>query len=203
MLLFGLTGGIASGKSTVAARIASCGVPVIDADALAREVVLPGTDGLEEIRRTFGDAVLAPDGTLDRKELARLVFADDALRKRLNAITHPRIAALTASRASDLDARGAPLACYEAALIVENGMADAFRPLVVVTAPEELRVARAVARDRSTEADARARISAQISLEQARRVADFLIVNDADLEALHRRTDAVLDEIRQRLGAKA
>jgi dephospho-CoA kinase len=196
MLLFGLTGGIASGKSTVAARFASQGVPVLDADAFAREVVLPGSPALLEIQKAFGDGVLTPDGTLDRKALAKVVFADPAARKQLNAITHPRIGALTAVRASELAARGEPLACYEAALIVENGMADAFRPLVAVTAKEEARIARAMQRDGSTEGEARARIAAQVSLAEITRAADFVIQNDGDLEALHREADDVLARIK-------
>jgi dephospho-CoA kinase len=200
MILFGLTGGIASGKSTVAARLASRGVPVLDADAFAREVVLPGSPGLAEIAQAFGQGVLLPDGTLDRKALAGIVFADPAARKRLNAITHPRIGALTATRAGELAARGEPLACYEAALIVENGMADAFRPLVAVTAPEEVRIARTVQRDGSTEEAARARIAAQVSIGEMTRVADFVIPNDGDLEALHRATDDVLVRVCERAG---
>src|SRR5580700_2029692 len=92
MRMFGLTGGIASGKSTVAARLAARGVPVLDADAFAREVVEPETRGLAEIRDAFGEGVILPDGSLDRKALAAIVFVDEARRKRLNAITHPRIA---------------------------------------------------------------------------------------------------------------
>ncbi len=200
LTLFGLTGGIASGKSTVAARLASRGVPVLDADAFAREVVLKGSEGLAEIRTAFGDGVLLPDGTLDRKALARIVFADETSRKRLNAITHPRIGALTATRAGELAARGEPLACYEAALIVENGMADAFRPLVAVTAPLELRILRAVQRDGSTEEAARARMAAQVSLAETSQAADFVLSNDGDLETLLRATDDVLVRVCERTG---
>jgi dephospho-CoA kinase len=200
MHLFGLTGGIASGKSTVAARFAARGVPVLDADALAREVVLPGTDGLAEIRATFGEAVLQVDGTLDRKALAAIVFKDEAQRRRLNAITHPRIAARTAACSAELAARGEAIACYEAALIVENGFADAFRPLVVVAAPLHLQVERAVSRDGATPDEARARIAAQTSLEEKTKIADFVISNDADLVALERAADDVLDRVCTRVG---
>jgi dephospho-CoA kinase len=198
MLLFGLTGGIASGKSTVAARLAARGVPVLDADAIAREVVLLGTEGLGEIRAAFGDGVLLPDGSLDRKALAAVVFADEALRKRLNAITHPRIGARTAERAAELAARGEPLVCYEAALLVENGLADAFRPLVAVVAPEDVRVARAVTRDGGTAEAALARIRAQVSVAESTRVADFVIHNDADRAALLRKADETLARVCQR-----
>jgi dephospho-CoA kinase len=203
LAVFGLTGGIASGKSTVAARLVTRGVPVLDADAFAREVVLPGSPGLAEIRATFGDAILAADGTLDRPALARVVFSDEVSRKKLNAITHPRIAALTAERSAELAARGEPLACYEAALIVENGLADAFRPLVAVTAPEDLRVSRAVERDGSTPEAARSRIAAQVSVAEMTRAADFVIENAGDLESLRRATDATLARVCERTGVPA
>lgn len=203
LAVFGLTGGIASGKSTVAARLRTRGVPVLDADAFAREVVLPGSPGLAEIRATFGDAILAADGALDRQALARVVFSDELSRKKLNAITHPRIAALMAERSAELAARGEPLACYEAALIVENGLADAFRPLVAVTAPEELRVSRAVERDGSAPEAARARIAAQVSVAEMTRAADFVIENAGDLESLLRATDATLARVCERIGVPA
>jgi dephospho-CoA kinase len=197
LLLFGLTGGLASGKSTVAARFRARGVPVIDADQIAREVVVPGTEGLAEVVAAFGREVLAPDGSLDRKRLGEVVFGDDDKRRRLNAILHPRIGARTFSLAAELDARGEPLACYEAALLVENGAADAFRPLVVVAAPEEVQVARAMARDGSTEEQARARIHAQMPLAAKIAVADHVIENDGDRAATERRADQVLDAIRR------
>jgi dephospho-CoA kinase len=195
--LFGLTGGLASGKSLVAARFRARGVPVIDADQLAREVVAPGTEGLAEIVRAFGPGVLRPDGALDRAAVAALVFGDDAKRRTLNAILHPRIGALTAQRAADLAAQGEELACYEAALLVENGLADAFRPLVVVAAAEEVQVARAMARDGATEAEARARIAAQMPLGAKIAVADHVIENVGDRAATERRADEVLEAIRR------
>jgi dephospho-CoA kinase len=198
--LFGLTGGIASGKSTAAARIRSHGVPVIDADELAREVVAPGTEGLREIVEAFGTAVLDPAGTLDRKALASIAFADEAARSRLNAVTHPRIAALTVERSAELARAGEPLACYEAALIVENGAADVFRPLVVVACPEEVQIARVRARDGASARDAFARIRAQKPLGEKVAVADFVIDTSGTLEESARRTDEVLLAICRRLG---
>jgi len=198
--LFGLTGGIASGKSTVAARLRARGVPVIDADALAREVVEPGTDGLRAVVDAFGGGVLAQDGALDRKALARIAFSDEAARKRLNAITHPLIAALTAQRAVELEARGEPLACYEAALLVENGVADAFRPLVVVSCPEATQIARVHARDASSREDALARIRAQKPLAEKVAVADFVIDTTGTIEESARRTDEVLRAVCDRVG---
>jgi dephospho-CoA kinase len=197
--LFGLTGGIASGKSAVAARLRERGVPVIDADQLARDAVAKGSSGLAEVVKTFGAEMLAPDGSLDRKKLATEVFTDDAKRKALNAIVHPIVTMLTFKRASELRDEGHPLACYEAALIVENGVADAFRPLVVVSAPEEVQVARAGVRDAATEADVRARIRAQMPLAEKVKVADFVIENSGSLDDLRARTDEVLAEICDRL----
>ncbi|HZU83311.1 MAG TPA: dephospho-CoA kinase [Polyangiaceae bacterium] len=198
--LFGLTGGIASGKSTVGARLRSRGLPIIDADELAREVVRPGTDGLREIAQTFGPAVLEPGGALDRKALARLVFHDDAARERLNAITHPRIAALTLSRSAELAARGEPLACYEAALIVERGLVDAFRPLVVCACPEDVQLARVRERDESSRDDALARIRVQKPLAEKTAVADHVIDTSGSLDDNARQTDDVLRAICAKLG---
>jgi dephospho-CoA kinase len=201
--LFGLTGGIASGKSTVAARFRARGLAVIDADALAREVVLPGSVASQEIRAAFGGGVFLDDGTLDRKALAALVFSDPEKRARLNAITHPKIAVMSAQCASDLKARGEPIACYEAALLVENGLADAFRPLVVVAAPEDLQVARVVARDGLSVAEAEARVASQMPLEAKRKVASFVIDNAGTREALVAKADTVLDAIAAALGVPA
>ena len=200
MHLFGLTGGIASGKSTVAARLRRRSVPVIDADELAREVVAPGTDGLRALVEAFGERVLGPGGALDRKAVARIAFADDEARRTLNAITHPRITRLTMERAAELARAGEPLACYEAALIVENGVADAFRPLVVVSCPEDVQVARVRARDRASAEDALARIRAQKPLAEKVAVADFVIDTSGSLEDNARRTDEVLVAICARVG---
>jgi dephospho-CoA kinase len=198
--LFGLTGGIASGKSTVAARLRARGVPVIDADELAREVVAPGTDGLAAIVEAFGAGMLEPAGALDRKALARIAFSDDTARRRLNAITHPRIAQRTAERADELGRVGEPLACYEAALLVENGVADMFRPLVVVSCPEAVQIERIRSRDESSRADALARIAAQKPLAEKVAAADFVIDTNGPQERSREWTDEVLRAICERLG---
>jgi dephospho-CoA kinase len=203
LVLFGLTGGLGSGKSTVAARFRARGLPVIDADALAREVVARGTEGLAEVVRALGPEVLLPDGSLDRARVAAMVFSDADRRRQLNAIVHPRIAALTAERAAALEARGEPLACYEAALLVENRLADAFRPLVVVAVPEEIQVARAMARDGATEAQVRARLAAQLPLADKVALADYVIDNAGERAATERQADEVLASIRARLGVAA
>lgn len=195
-LFFGLTGGIACGKSTVAARFREQGVHVIDADQVARQVVAPGTSGIIEITKAFGDGVLRPDGTLDRAKLAAEVFADEAKRRILNRILHPRIATKTMLLAQDLALQGETLACYEATLLVENGVADSFRPLVVVTAPESAQIARIVARDGVSERAALARIQAQMPLSEKVRVADYVIDTSGSLEDTNRQADEVLTKIR-------
>jgi dephospho-CoA kinase len=198
--LFGLTGGIASGKSTVAARFRARGVPVIDADALAREVVAPGTPGLRAVVEAFGTGVLGPDGALDRKAVARIVFSDAAARRRLEGITHPLISRLSMERAAALAARGEPLICYEAALIVENGLADAFRPLVVVACAEDVQVARIRSRDGASAEDALARIRAQKPLTEKIAVADLVIDTSGTLEEGARRADEALAAVCAKVG---
>ena len=200
IVVFGLTGGLASGKSTVAARFRALGVPVIDADQIAREVVAPGSEGLGAIVEDFGEGVLLPDGSLDRARLGDLVFAAPEKRRALNAILHPRIAARSAQHIAALDAAGEKLACYEAALLVENNLADAFRPLVVVTVPFDVQLARATVRDGSTDEQARARIAAQLPLANKIVAADYVIDNSGEASTTERRADEVLAAIRESLG---
>ena len=199
MHVFGLTGGIASGKSSVARRFRERHVPVIDADELAREVVALGSDGLRAVVEAFGEGVLHADGSLDRGRLGDLVFSDAEKRSTLNGIVHPRIAAASATRIGEL-ARNEAVACYEAALLVENGLADAFRPLVVVAASPEVQASRMGSRDGLDEPRARARIAAQRPLEDKVRLADVVVRNDGSLEDLEREADRCLREVLRRLG---
>jgi len=200
MKVFGLTGGLASGKSTVAARFREQGLPVIDADQLAREVVDKGTSGLTAIVEAFGPEVLLPDGALDRKKVADIVFGDVEKRKTLNAIVHPRIAMRSAELVRGYEERGETLVCYEAALLVENRVSDAFRPLVVVAVSPEVQVERAMARDKATEAEARARIAAQFPLAEKVKAADYVIDNSGSREETLRQADEVLAKIRAGVG---
>ncbi len=194
--LFGLTGGIACGKSTVAGRFRDAGITVIDADQVARQAVAPGTSGLAEIVKAFGNEVLRPDGTLDRAKLATIVFHDEEKRKTLNRILHPRIAGRTMQMGQELASRGEPFACYEAALLVENRAADMFRPLVVVIAPEALQIARVMKRDGLSEEDARARISSQMPIAEKAAAADFVIDTSGTLDDTLRQADDVITKIR-------
>ncbi|NUR74278.1 MAG: dephospho-CoA kinase [Hamadaea sp.] len=187
MLFVGLTGGIGSGKSSVAARLGELGAIVIDSDRLAREVVEPGTDGHAEVVARFGAGVLAADGSIDRAALAAKIFGDADARKALEAIIHPRVRARTAELAS-----AAPpdaVVVNDVPLLIEAGLAGAYQLVVVVLADEDIRVARLVAARGMTEAEARARIAAQATDEQRRAVADVLIVNEGTLDDLRSQVD--------------
>jgi|688.fasta_scaffold658226_1 dephospho-CoA kinase len=189
--IIGLTGGIASGKSTASARFAELGVPVVDADELAREVVERGSEGLAEVVRVFGADVLDREGALDRKKLGTLVFEDPALRRKLEEITHPRIAALSTQRMAAIAASDVPYGLYEAALLVEKGTHRAMNGLVVVAASPEIQLGRVMKRDGLDETAARARLASQMPLEQKLAAATWIIWNDGDLEALRARVDEV------------
>jgi len=198
--LFGLTGGIGSGKSTVGRRFRQRGVPVIDADELARAVVAEGTPGLAAVVARFGEGVLLPDGTLDRKKLAARVFGNDEDRRDLNRITHPRVGERFAELTAELASRGEPLACYEVPLLFEVGLDAAFRPVVVVDAPVDVQVERTVRRDGATRDEALDRVRAQIPLAEKARRADYVIDNTGTLAELMTRTDDVLDAVCRQLG---
>jgi dephospho-CoA kinase len=187
MLRIGLTGGIGSGKSTAAARFAELGALVIDADAIAREVVQPGTPGLAAIVSRFGSSVLRADGSLDRPALARLVFDDPEALAALNAIVHP----LVAARRAELTAAAGPDAVVVAdvPLLVETGMAGDFDAVVVVEAPLDQRLARLAARG-LPESEARARIGRQASDQQRRAVATEVLDNSGSPAELARQVDA-------------
>lgn len=189
----GLTGGVASGKSTVAALLAELGAVVIDSDALAREVVEPGTPGLAAVLTEFGDTVLAEDGRLDRVALGSLVFGDEPARRRLEGILHPLIRA----RAAELEAEADPgaLVVHDIPLLVETGQADRFDAVLVVDVPVETQVERMV-RDRGwSPEDARSRVAAQADREQRRAVATHVIDNTGTHDDLRERVTEVVGEL--------
>jgi dephospho-CoA kinase len=188
----GLTGGIGSGKSTAAQRFAELGALVIDADAVAREVVEPGTEGLAAVVAEFGDQVLDGAGRLDRPALAKVVFGDEAARGRLNAILHPRIRARAAERIAAAPA--GTVVVQDVPLLVETGQAGSYDLVVVVETPPELRVQR-LGRDRGmTAAEARARMAAQATDEQRRAAADVVLVNDGSPDDLRAKVDRLWRE---------
>ncbi|MFK8003833.1 MAG: dephospho-CoA kinase [Polyangiales bacterium] len=193
----GLTGGIATGKSTVAEFFRARGIPVVDADQVARDVVMPGQPALTEIVKTFGAEVLAGD-VLDRKKLGALVFGDEDARKKLNAIIHPRIAMESQRQLGEASKLDVPYVLYEAALLVENKIHKAFAALVVVSVPEAVQLERLVQRDASDEDAARARIASQLSLADKEALADYLVMNDGTLEE----TEAQVQEVHDALVAQ-
>lgn len=189
MLRIGLTGGIGAGKSAAANALAGHGAVVIDADRLAREVVAPGTPGLAAIVEAFGADVLAPDGSLDRPKLGRIVFADAEALSRLNGITHPLIGSLTAERLAAAPPDG--IVVHDIPLIVEGGSGAGFHLVVVVMAPLEVRLERLIGLRGMPEEDARARIAAQATDEQRVAAADVLLDNSGALADLRRAVDAL------------
>jgi dephospho-CoA kinase len=192
----GLTGGIASGKSTVSTILTELGAVVVDADALAREVVAKGTPGLDAVVAEFGDGVLTADGELDRPAMGALVFADPEARRRLEAIIHP----LVHRRSAELEAEAAPdaVVVHDIPLLAEVGRAGSFDAVVVVDAPVEVQVAR-MERDRGwPRADAEARIAAQASREDRLALATYVVDNTGTLDDLRRRVAEVYAELTAR-----
>ncbi|MFD5244111.1 dephospho-CoA kinase [Amycolatopsis sp. NPDC058340] len=189
MLRVGLTGGIGAGKSTVANRLSEHGAVLIDSDKIAREVVEPGTPGLAELVEAFGEDILASDGALDRAALAAKAFADEDSRKRLNSIVHPRVGARTA----ELMAAAAPdaIVVHDIPLLVEGGLAPMYHLVVMVDAPEEVRVRRLVEARGMAETDARARIKAQATTDQRRAVADVWFDNSGAPDIVLAEVDAL------------
>jgi dephospho-CoA kinase len=190
----GLTGGIGSGKSTVARMFADRGVPVIDADALAREVVAPGGPAHADVAAAWPE-VIGADGTVDRKRLGDVVFADPAARRRLEEFLHPRIQAAADARLAALAESGTKLAIYEAALLVESGRWRDFDGLIVVVASGDKQIERATARGLSR-AEAEARIKAQMSTEEKLSVATEVIDNDSALAATEAQVEVLLSKLR-------
>ena len=189
----GMTGGVASGKSTVSALLRSLGAVVVDADAIAREVVAPGTPGLAAVVAEFGPEMLGPDGGLDRARLGALVFADPARRATLEGIVHP----LVRARAAEIEA-SAPagaVVVHDIPLLVETGQAASFDAVLVVDVPVEVQVARAV-RDRGwSEEEARSRIAAQASREERLAAATYVVDNSGTVEDLRQRVAEVFAEL--------
>lgn len=196
MLLVGLTGGVGSGKSTVADRLARLGAVLVDADAIARSVVEPGTEGFAAIHEAFGDEIMGLDGSLSRHALAALVFRDPEARAQLEAIVHPRV-----RRQADLMTALAPddaVVVHDVPLLVETGRAGDYDIVVVVDAPEADRIARLRVSRGWDEATTRARMAAQAEREERLAVADEVIVNDGDLDHLMTLVDALWERLSER-----
>jgi dephospho-CoA kinase len=189
VITVGLTGGIGSGKSEVARLLAAHGAVVVDADALAREAVAPGTPGLAAVVTEFGPEVLAADGSLDRAALGRVVFGDETRLAALEAIVHPYVG----RRSAELMAAAAPgsVVVYDVPLLVEKGLQDGYDVVVVVDAADETRLRRLVEIRGMPEADARERMAAQADRQTRLAVADHVVANDGDLDALRLQVDRI------------
>lgn len=191
-----LTGGVATGKSTVARHFAARGALVVDADEVAREAVAPGSAGLERVRQTFGDAFIRPDGTLDRSALGRRVFSDPAERRKLESILHPIIRDLADAKLRRALAQGPPLVVYDCPLFFEAGLDRlGFGKVIVVTAPADSAVERLVARNGLSAEEAGQRVAAQLDIGEKARRADIVIANDGTREALEERAASVFADL--------
>ena len=190
--LIGLTGGIACGKSAVSRKLHEFGAHVVDADIIAREVVAPKSEGLDQIVARWGADLLDTQGALNRSRLGDMIFKAPAERQALEAIIHPLVALESARQIQEaLKIESTPLVVYDAALLIESGRAEMFRPLVVVTTSSEIQRARLQQRDALSSADAQSRIDAQMPLSQKETLADFVIDNRGDWSDLNRQVHAL------------
>jgi dephospho-CoA kinase len=196
MLIVGLTGGIASGKTTVARMLKNMGARVIDADAIGREVMMPHTDCWKRVVNRFGEAILQKDGTIDRKKLASQIFSDPAKRLLLNRTVHPFIRKRIKEMIQVIGRTDpAALVIVDAALLVETGMYRDYDKLVVVAAAEDVQIARIMRRNHLSVKDARSRIRAQLPLDRKKKVADYIIINQHSLEHTRRQTRSLVQEL--------
>lgn len=201
-MIFGLTGGIASGKSTVSRTFIKNNIPIIDADIIARQVVEPGTDGLHSIVEMFGSEMLLPDDTLNRAKLAELVFSHPDLKLRqesmnaLNSLMAPLIQEERARQLNKLRADGHSIVGYDASLICENGHADRYRPLIVVHCPQDMQVARLMSRNGLTKQQSMDRISAQMPLDAKLDLANYIIYTWFSIQESIFQTEMVIKQLK-------
>lgn len=198
-LTVGLTGGIASGKSAVSNIFRQNGIPVICADELAREVVKPGSNGLREIKAAFGDTVVDIDGTLNRPELARVVFSDPSKRKILEAIIHPRVSSEKERLVKDYWKQGNAIVVVDVPLLFEAGWENAFDLVILVYSPRKLQKKRLLSRDKISPDEASSRLNAQIDIESKKTMADIIIDNSGELEETEKQVTSIIDKLRSTL----
>lgn len=182
MQIIGLTGGIAAGKSTVAAMLQAAGIPVVNADEIARDVLAIGTPGLQQVISHFGEAYRLDDGSLDRNKLGQLVFHDPIKRKELEAITHPLIAEVVLKHMNTLESEGHKVAVYEAPLLFETQTYKRFNGTILVDVPPEIQLERLIKRNGLTPEEAQARINSQLSRNQKIALADGVLDNSQSVE---------------------
>ncbi len=199
MLKVGLTGGIGSDKSVVSAELTTHGAVVIDADAIAREVVEPGTPGLARVVAEFGEQVLTEDGRLNRPRLGELVFADESKLSRLNAIVHPLVGERSGQLMERALADNAEIVVYDVPLLVENGLGPLYDVVVVVDAPDELRVERVATNRGMPREQVWARVRSQADRETRLAAADLVVDNSGSLQDLRDRVSDLWTELRSRL----
>ncbi|WP_224245254.1 dephospho-CoA kinase [Hyalangium gracile] len=190
MRLYGLTGGIASGKSTVSRMLRELGAQVLDADAFARQVVEPGTPGLAAVAARFPN-VLTPEGRLDRVKLGARVFGDATERAALNAIIHPLVGQAFLERVQELAAQGVERVVYDVPLLIENGLQGGMDGVILIWVPRPLQKARLMARDGLDDAAAEARLAAQLPLDEKRPHATWIVDNSGDLASTRAQVERV------------
>jgi dephospho-CoA kinase len=200
MAIVGLTGGIASGKSTVAARFQELGATIIDADQVARDVVEVGKPAFRSIRTTFGEGIIAEAGSIDRAALGKIVFADPTKLAILNAIIHPAIMAQVGTDLLRYRRQGLNWVIYEAALVIENGLSPGLTELVAVLCPRQEQLRRLLARNPISDEEARARIASQTDNVRRREAAQRVIENGGTVEELLVRADEVFQELVEAYG---
>jgi dephospho-CoA kinase len=196
MLVVGLTGGIASGKSTVSQMFREAGIPVICADELAHEVVKPGSAALDKIRQTFGDEFIDSEGNLDRAAMARLVFDDKSRRKDLESIIHPRVAEEQRKLIREFAAQGHNIVVVDVPLLYESGLEESFDMILVAYVPHEVQIQRLIARDRVTDKEARSRLDAQLPIDKKKRLAGRVIDNTGPVEHTREQVLGIIKELR-------
>jgi dephospho-CoA kinase len=186
MRVFGLTGNIGSGKSTVAAMLREAGIPVLDADRISREVMAPGGRAYDAVVRAFGGGIVRADGSIDRKRLGEIVFSDHASRERLEAIAHPAILEAMKEAIDGIEREGHRVAAVEATLIHESGRKGLFEAVISVTCDRETAISRLAARDGMSRGDAEARLGAQMNADRKAGASDYVIDNSGDIASTRR-----------------